>query len=193
MRLERLFTAMRRAMLTICTAEQPSDQTSDESFLEFFSAIARQCFLNDHVYALPDDEAALARQLQTALSEKLTTGETVSALWPVAIGAYCPLHTLPDAERLCARAWPTPVEAVLIQQIKEPAEERRISAGIPALTSIDDAVSRAVRAQYEENPYPALGQKRPTGKNGEQPIGRASSEYFDRRLRHRSLAVGNLA
>lgn len=167
-RLERLFTTLRRATLTICTAEQPSDQASaqppHESLLEFFSAVARQCFLNDYVYALLDDEAVLARQLQTALAEKLKSGETIPALWPIAVGAYCPLHTLPDAERLCARAWPASVEAVLVQQIKEPAQERQIAAEIPALTPIDDAVSRAVRAQYEENPYPRWVKNAPPAK-----------------------------
>jgi SAM-dependent methyltransferase len=46
------------------------------------------------------------------------------------------------------------LDALITQQIREPAEEARIAAGIPALTAIDDEVSRAVRTQYEENPYP---------------------------------------
>ncbi len=46
------------------------------------------------------------------------------------------------------------MNALLVQQVKEPAEERRLAAEIPALTEIDDAVSLAVRQQYEENPYP---------------------------------------
>jgi SAM-dependent methyltransferase len=162
--LERVFTAMRRTMLTLCTARQDCD----EDFIAFFSAIARQCFLNEYIYALPDDEAAEAQQLRAALTEKLERGEAVPALWPVAVGAYFPLHSVPEGQKLCERSWPPQVEAVLTQQIKEPAEERRIAAEIPALTGIDDAVSRAVRAQYEENPYPrwvknAVPQKPPSG------------------------------
>jgi SAM-dependent methyltransferase len=46
------------------------------------------------------------------------------------------------------------VQALLVQQIEEPAEERRIKAAMPAITEIDDDISRIVREQYEESPYP---------------------------------------
>jgi SAM-dependent methyltransferase len=39
-------------------------------------------------------------------------------------------------------------------QVREPLSERAIRAQLPTLTPIEDAVSRAVQAQYEENPYP---------------------------------------
>ena len=52
------------------------------------------------------------------------------------------------------RPWPAAIEAVLTQQVREPATERRLRAGIPALTPIEDGVSLMVRQQYEENPYP---------------------------------------
>jgi SAM-dependent methyltransferase len=38
--------------------------------------------------------------------------------------------------------------------VVEPLEERALAASLPTLTPIDDSVSRAVRAMYEENPYP---------------------------------------
>jgi SAM-dependent methyltransferase len=55
---------------------------------------------------------------------------------------------------------------LLAQQIKEPAEERRIAADIPVLTTIEGEVSRAVRQQYEESPYPRWVHAGPPG----QPI-----------------------
>ena len=42
----------------------------------------------------------------------------------------------------------------MTQQLREPAEERRIREAIPRLTAIEDATSLLVRQQYEENPYP---------------------------------------
>ena len=149
--LERLLADVRFAMLTMARGEAAAVGERD---LEFYSAIARQCFLNEYVYALPDDEADSARNVQSALIEKIKTAAPIPPLWPVAVGAYFPLFALPDAERLCERPWPQCVEALLAQQIKEPAQERRIAASIPVLTGIDDEVSRAVRQQYEENPYP---------------------------------------
>jgi len=151
--LERLFANVRRAMLAICTTQCEWD----ERLLDFFCAAARQCFLNDYVYALPEPEAQEALRLRSALSERIATGETVPALWPIAVGAYFPLHTIQAANSLCERSWPPSVEAVLVQQIEEPAEERRLAAGLPVLTDIEDEVSLAVRSQYEESPYPRWG------------------------------------
>ena len=50
--------------------------------------------------------------------------------------------------------WPEPVTAVLAQQVREPQEEAQLRAAMPRLTPIEDAVSRLVQNQYEENPYP---------------------------------------
>lgn len=44
--------------------------------------------------------------------------------------------------------------ALLVQQVREPGEERQLSATIPRLTGVEDQVSRQVQRQYEENPYP---------------------------------------
>ena len=149
--LECLLTNVRRTMLMMTAG---SDRVVDEQSLKFFAAVARQCFVNEYVYALPQSEADQARDLQSSLAQTLNRGETVPALWPITVAAYFPLHTVPGADALLERSWPDYVGGLLVQQIKEPAREREIAASIPALTSIEDEVSRAVRLQYEENPYP---------------------------------------
>jgi SAM-dependent methyltransferase len=73
---------------------------------------------------------------------------------------------LSQAEALLDRSWPASVDALLVQQVKEPAEERRIAPTIPVLTGIEGDVSRAVREQYEESPYPSWVKAGPPG----QPI-----------------------
>jgi SAM-dependent methyltransferase len=55
---------------------------------------------------------------------------------------------------------------LLTQQIREPAEERRIAAGIPELTAVRRETSRVVRQQYEENPYPRWVRAGPPGQPG---------------------------
>jgi hypothetical protein len=61
---------------------------------------------------------------------------------------------LTDA-RLLDRSWPAATNAILTQQLREPAEEKRLAAALPELTSLSASVSRAVAAQYEENPIRA--------------------------------------
>src|SRR5262249_6747876 len=43
---------------------------------------------------------------------------------------------------------------LLVQQISEPRAERELRPVVPRISAIDDEVSRLVRGQYEENPYP---------------------------------------
>ena len=163
--LERVFANVRHAMLALCTSERDCDA----GLLDFFCAVARQCFLNEYVYALPQGEADEALKLQSALIERMKTAETIPALWPITVAAYFPLYGLPDAATLYDRSWPQCVEAVLVQQIAQPAEERRIGASLPALTDIAGEVSRAVREQYEENPYPRWVKAGPPEKHPSLP------------------------
>jgi 2-polyprenyl-3-methyl-5-hydroxy-6-metoxy-1,4-benzoquinol methylase len=148
--LERLLTNVRGAMLTTGTA----GDAIDEGLLGFYCTMARQCFINQYVFSMTEVEADQARRLRVSLEKALGAGDLCPAHWPAIVGAYIPLHTLSHHEALLDRSWPASVRALLDQQIEKPAEERRIASTIPVLTSIDGDVSRAVRQQYEESPYP---------------------------------------
>jgi tetratricopeptide (TPR) repeat protein/SAM-dependent methyltransferase len=157
--LERLLTNARHAMLT----EAAADAAPEGAELVFYCALARQCFVNEYVFAMTEAETETVRQLRTTLEQALHSGASVPVLWLVAVAAYAPLHELANAEGLLELRWPPSVEALLAQQIREPAEERRLAAAIPALTAVDDETSRLVRQQYEENPYPRWVRAGPPG------------------------------
>ena len=137
--LERRLTGERRRLL----------MTGDDD-LAFVCTLARQCFINEHAFAQGDDE----HQRVTELHDRSVDAGALSPRELALLAAYVPLHSLPNASSLLDRAWPAPLGAVLDQQVREPLQEADDRAKIPALTAIDDAVSRAVRAQYEESPYP---------------------------------------
>ena len=160
--LERLLINVRLAMLAISTTEN----VPDEHLLGFYCAVARQCFINQYVFSVTEVEADQAKRLRASLERTLAAGDPCPDLWPAIVGAYFPLHTLSKADALLNRSWPASVDALLVQQVREPAEERRIAAGIPVLTSIEGEVSRTVRQQYEESPYPRWVHAGPPG----QPV-----------------------
>jgi tetratricopeptide (TPR) repeat protein/SAM-dependent methyltransferase len=155
--LERLLANVRHILLM-----SAADDAPDEGLLRFYCAVARQCFVNGYVFSATEAETAEAKRLQTSLETALASGGRCPAIWPVIVGAYVPLNTLSNADALLDRSlngsldqgWPPCVQALIVQQVAEPLEECRIAAGIPMLTAIDDEVSRAVRQQYEESPYP---------------------------------------
>ncbi len=156
--LERLLTNVRYAMLMGAAAG------ADESLLAFYCAMARQCFINEYVFSITEAEAELAQRLRASLEDALAAGEECPPHWLAIVGAYFPLQGLTNAQALLERSWPQCVDALLVQQVKEPAQECEIAATIPSLTDIDSEVSRLVRQQYEENPYPRWIQSGPPGR-----------------------------
>jgi Tfp pilus assembly protein PilF/SAM-dependent methyltransferase len=150
--LETFLASCRFALLEI--AEGTPIGEIEGELLDTACALARQCFINEYVYAAGDDEEARARRLRDRLGDALTTGAAVPTLWVATVAAYFPLLELGAADALLARSWPAPVAALLDQQVRAPREEAALRAAIPQLMPIEDDVSRAVQTQYEANPYP---------------------------------------
>jgi 2-polyprenyl-3-methyl-5-hydroxy-6-metoxy-1,4-benzoquinol methylase len=150
--LERLLTAIRRGMLQ--HAAERDDSILQGEALDFFGALAQQCFINEYVFAQSDLERAQLRQVRDRVIDALGIGGEIAPLDLVAVASYVPLHILPVSPALLSRSFPDAVARLLTQQISEPLEEKADRINIPALTRIDNIVSLQVQNQYEENPYP---------------------------------------
>jgi tetratricopeptide (TPR) repeat protein/SAM-dependent methyltransferase len=156
--LERVFTNLRYGMLASAGAGEP-----DEKLLTFYCAVARQCFNNQYIFPTTATEAEQARELGKALETALTHGQPFPAIWPVIASAYFPLHRLANSTALLDRSLPEAARELTVLQVSDYAEERRLAATMPVLTTIGDGVSSAVREQYEENPYPRWLRPGPLG------------------------------
>jgi len=151
--LERVLTGLRAALLV--TVRDPARHADPETGIAFFSALARQCFINDYVYAQADWEREQVEALCGSLDGTLRTGAPIAAPSIMALACYMPLSSLPSADLFLERPWPAAVNEVLTQQVRDPSTARQYRASVPRLTAIEDAVSLAVRRQYEDNPYPS--------------------------------------
>ena len=125
----------------------------------FLAALALQGFNNAYVFAVTADEAAHVAALKSDIEAGLTRGATADralAQKLLRFALYEPISALADAEKL-TRAIPaehSPLRSVIKRALAEPLEEARLGREIPALGTIENAVSDAVRAQYEAHPYP---------------------------------------
>ena len=146
--LERTLTSLRAALLAAAA------HAADDSVLAFCCALAKQCFINEYVFATTPDEDAQVERLKAALGDAIASGADIPPMQLAALAMYWPLHALPSAEALLARTWPPALADLLTQQLREPLHERALRASIARLTAIDDDVSLRVQQQYEANPYP---------------------------------------
>jgi 2-polyprenyl-3-methyl-5-hydroxy-6-metoxy-1,4-benzoquinol methylase/Flp pilus assembly protein TadD len=150
--LERLLTAIRRGLLQRAIVGDAGPVDGDA--VEFFCALAQQCFLNEYIFALGETERTQVQQVRDRIAAALAAGADIAPLDLIVTASYLPLHTLPTASALPSRSWPDAIERLLIRQIREPLEEAADRNDIAALTAIDDAVSLQVQNQYDESPYP---------------------------------------
>jgi tetratricopeptide (TPR) repeat protein/2-polyprenyl-3-methyl-5-hydroxy-6-metoxy-1,4-benzoquinol methylase len=148
---EILLSGLRAYCLDAVTQQRNDSPLPNETLLE---SLAHQCFINEYVFFVSANETQQLDDLQQQVRAASNTTAGVSPGAVLVLAMYQALHSLPGAERLLGLSALAPHAALLQRQIEEPIEEARLQQTIVALTTIDDAISRQVREQYEESPYP---------------------------------------
>src|SRR5205807_9764460 len=146
--LERLLTCLRSALLR--NVMEAHGQIWAALRIDFVTALARQCFINDYVFIDSEWERETVERLCSRLESSLREDAAVPVPSIVMVACYKPLHSLACADALAQTAWPDSVDAVVAQQIREPAAMRQLRATLPRIATITDGVSLLVRRQYEE-------------------------------------------
>ncbi len=152
-RFERFLTTLRGALLG-GIGEEVASFEADGAWLRLVASLAMQAFLNEYVWQVSEPEAAAVEQMTAMVVEGMERGDRPSPAVVAILAAYEPLHRLDCAEDLEAHEWPEELEELMRQQVGEPLEEARLKEEIPTLLPLSGRVSSAVRAQYEENPFP---------------------------------------
>jgi len=125
------------------------------SVIALFSAIAKQCFLNEYVYWTDPVERTTAMILAENVASDLAEHITLSTYSVALLACYQPLCNLEHYEQLETISFdPIRPETLISRHVSEPKRERALEKLIPRMGKITDSVSIDVREQYEENPYP---------------------------------------
>ncbi len=147
-KLEQLLTKIRKS---ICchVANNPEDINYSE--LEFIIALATQCFLNEYVYLLSEEESLYIDIIMNKCKNIELNEKTISIL-----ACYFPLYKLIDQIPLLKSFNSTNKSFIELTklQISEPLKEVELSKSIKKLGQIKNNISQQVKSQYEENPYP---------------------------------------
>ena len=154
--LERLLPRVRRALLSEALAGRLREVLGDGG-AQFLCALAQQCFLNEYVYDETVEESAEVERLFELIDRDLRHHLEVDGVALARLGTYRPLWKLPFAPQIFRYYEPTGSNVlykVLRMQLIGPTVEKGLRQEIRQVTAITDPVSRAVRRQYEENPYP---------------------------------------
>ncbi len=143
---EELFVAMRSLLLKNLDKMEVSPE-----LIHFLSTLSIHCFTNEYVYIESDEETHLIDELQANISQIVAQSEQPETVKILCLASYRPLHQYDWCQKLETLDH---LEEVKSRLIEEPLAEKVIAQDIPVLGEISDDVSRKVRTQYEENPYP---------------------------------------
>ena len=89
LKLERYLIAVRQLIVDMASAPSHGDNV-DENVLKLCCAVAKQCFINEYVFATTSEETEKAARLREALIEALASRLTIAPLVLVAAAAYLP-------------------------------------------------------------------------------------------------------
>jgi tetratricopeptide (TPR) repeat protein len=154
LQLEALLIRARARLLENHVTGTGAGRTPD---LDGLVAFAQQSFLNEYLWPADDPERERVGALEASIVAAIRDGVSPSATDVLLLAAYRPLHEIAGIADWCFEAasrFQEPIRTALEHLVALPAREAELAARIETLTSIDDTVSRAVRAQYEQNPYP---------------------------------------
>ena len=138
--LEKLFTRIR------------NKQKAINDYFDFLISLAEQCFFNEYIFNNSNEETTQVKKLES----KILKSKKINELEIAILGCYIPLNNSKNLTKklLNYKSNNFLFNDLIKIQIKEPLNEIKLAKSIKSFDNIVDNVSRKVREQYEENPYP---------------------------------------
>ncbi|MBF0194017.1 MAG: tetratricopeptide repeat protein [Magnetococcales bacterium] len=147
--LEQFFTLIRQSMLY-----EVFESKNELTIQPFQVALAIHCYINGYLYYETNKEKKLVTKLQQQIASYIKNNREIPPVSILVLGCYLPLYKTTFSERLLEITWPDEILEVIKQQIKEPNKELEIRSKIKCLAPVKNTISKKVKNQYEENPYP---------------------------------------
>ena len=147
--IEILLSKIRKEMLFLLKKE---NQNILNEYYDFIISLAEQSFLNEYVFFQSKEEIQLIINLEKKLLNNIENNEIKIAI----LASYKPLQKSESIKKQLINYTSENdlFNDMIKMQIKEPLEEIKLKDSIKSIKVISDDVSKKVRDQYEENPYP---------------------------------------
>ncbi|WP_320676955.1 tetratricopeptide repeat protein [Prochlorococcus sp. MIT 1300] len=147
LRWESSLTNLRKQLLT---TEIPKNLTNKENWITFVASLAQQCFLNEYVFEVTQEELKIVSE-----KEELLEQDNIDELLIAILACYKPIIELRASNSVKIHKTKIAAFSELTEmQLFEPQKEELIKLKIENPGEINNDVSISVKEQYEENPYP---------------------------------------
>ena len=123
-----------------------------KKYLDFIIALSEQCWLNEYIFPKTEKEIDLEKRLIS----KIEKDEKINELEISILTCFSALKKSNSILRKLKnfKSENQLFNQLIFSQIIEPLEEENLKKSIKNFKKINDEVSKKVKIQYEENPYP---------------------------------------
>jgi Tfp pilus assembly protein PilF len=157
--IENILTILRK---TILLSFNPKELYKPPIF-DFICALANQCFNNEYIFQLTEQEKKEVNKIQLTIEtilvdfnpDVLNLNDLEILLSILCL--YEPIYILKNAEKLLKipeKKWSLTFYPLLEKTLINYYREKEIQRSLLTLTKIEQKTSLLVQSQYEENPYP---------------------------------------
>ncbi len=153
---EKLLTYTRRLLLDYVTREN-GNILPLEKYKYLIYALARQCYLTDYVYFISENEIGRLKKLKDRINIHTLQLIPQSKILLTILSCYQSIADFSGSDALISDIDNNEDELfkeLIFYQIIEPREREKISRNIKTIGSIDNKISKKVRAQYEARVFP---------------------------------------
>ena len=142
---EKLREIRKEILLKVSIIENRNDN------FELINAISTQCYLNEYIYEISEEEISALKNLEEEIFKKIKINNHSANLKILCLSCFKSLNDLDWIKNI--------KEIKVLNQVykyhyQEKLEEEEISKTIKSIAMIKDNISIKVKSQYEENPYP---------------------------------------
>ena len=146
LQIENVLSNLRRAALI-----NIADLEEEPKILKLLSAIAIQCFLNEYIFTVTDEEIRTLKKIEDKIVRDIETNSQPIAIEILLLSSYRSLSEYSWANSLLNIP---ELSDILMLQLHNKQEEHALRESIPSLSEISNDTSAKVKNQYEHNPYP---------------------------------------
>lgn len=146
LKFENLFINLRKYILKNLGSITPNQKN-----IYFLTSLALHCFINEYLYYESEEETKLIKNLETEIAQSIKISKRPNLIEILCLGTYRPfLHY----DWLSKFNFSDQIKELKIKFVDEPLTERALKNTIPLLSPIFNDISKNVRQQYEQHPYP---------------------------------------
>ena len=122
--------------------------------LDFTTSLSIQCFVNEYIFYESEDDTSNIIKLEKRIDKVFKDKKEFSINDIVTLALFRPISKYNWTKEINNLNRDHRIKKLLKIQIEEVLEEVAISKSIKKIKNISNKISKLVRNQYEENPYP---------------------------------------